>query len=74
MERQRDVPRSASGVDRKHKILKVLGVLSKQTKPPGEGNISRDVTGDILDIRLTSQQGKRWNLGGRQKIIPKYCG
>ena len=58
MGRQRDVSRSASGVDRKHKIQKVLGVLSEQTKPSAEGDLSRDVKGDILDLRPTSQQGK----------------
>ena len=30
---------------------------------PAEGDLSRNVKGDILDFRPTSQQGKRWNLG-----------
>ena len=38
-------------------------MLSEQTKPPAEGDFSPDVKGDILDLRPTSHQGKRWNLG-----------
>ena len=70
---QRDVSRSALGVDRKHKIQKVLERgrgkkegLSDQKKPPAEGGFSRDAKVDILDLRPTSQQGKRWDLGDRK--------
>ena len=66
MERQRDVSRSASRVDRKHKIQKVLGVLSEQTQPPAEDDFSPDVKGDILDLRPDAQQGKWWNLRDRK--------
>ena len=59
---------------RKHKIQKVLGrVLSDQTKPPVEGDIPRDVKGDIRDLRPTSHKAK----GGTsviEKISAKYCG
>ena len=39
------------------------GDLRVQTKPSVEGDLSRDVKGDLLDLRPTSQQGKIWNLG-----------
>ena len=51
MGRQRDVSRSASRADRKHKIQKVF---------------SPDVKGDILDLRPNAQQGKRWILRDRK--------
>ena len=41
-------------------------VLSEQTQPPAEDDISADVKGDILDFRTTSQQGKRWNFSDRK--------
>ena len=37
-------------------------MLSEQTKPSAEDDLSRDVKGDILDLRPTSQQGKEWNF------------
>ena len=37
-------------------------LLSGDTKPPAKGDLPRDVKGDILDFRPTSQQGKTWNL------------
>ena len=70
MERQRDVSRSASGVDRKHKRQKVMGrgvrVLGEQTQPPAEDDFLADVNGGILDLRPTSHPGKRWNLSCRE--------
>ena len=41
----------------------VFEVLSEQTKPPAEDDLLPDVKGDFLDLRPTSQQSKRWNLG-----------
>ena len=38
----------------------------EQRQPPAEDDFSPDVKGDILDLRPTSQQGKRWNLGDRK--------
>ena len=81
--RQRAASRSASGMARKHKIQKILGVLSdcesenhehretcssdiEQTQPPAEDDFSLDVIGGILDLRPSSQQGKRWNLSDRK--------
>ena len=66
MGRQRDFSRSASRVDKKHKIYSLGRVLSEQTQPPAEDDFSADVKGDILDLRTTSQQGKRWNSSDRK--------
>ena len=61
MGRQRDV--TASGVDRgSTRFRKPWELLSGDTKPPAKGDLPRDVKGDILDFRPTSQQGKTWNL------------
>ena len=49
------VSRSASGVDRKHKITIVLGVLNDPTKPPAEGALPWDVKCDILDHPLRNK-------------------
>ena len=38
----------------------------EQTQPPAGGDFSPDVNGGILDLRPTSQQGKRWNLSDRK--------
>ena len=37
-------------------------MLSEQTQPPAEDDFSPDVKCDILDLRPTSKQVKRWNL------------
>ena len=47
--RQRDVPRSASRGDRKHKIQKVLGSAERTNAATGRGT---DMKGDILDLML----------------------
>ena len=47
---------------RRFKVFRKSWVLSDHKKPPVEGDISRDVKGDILALRPT-QQGKRQNLG-----------
>ena len=47
--------------------------------PSAESDLSRDVKGDILDLRPTSQQGKEWNLRDRKDqreilwLIRKKC-
>ena len=38
----------------------------EQAQPPAEDDFSLDVNGGILDIRPTSQQGKKWSLGDRK--------
>ena len=37
----------------------------EQTQPLAEDDFLPDVNGGILDLRPTSQQGKRWNFGDR---------
>ena len=65
-ETSQDLPQEWTGST---KFRKSWGVLSEQTKPSAEGDLSRDVKGDILCLRPTSQQGKGWNLRNR-----KFCG
>ena len=38
----------------------------EQTQPPAEDDFSLGVNGGILDLRPTSQQGKRWNPSDRK--------
>ena len=66
MERQSDVSRSASRVDRKHKIQTVLGGAERTNEAMAEDDFSPDGKGDILDLRPSAQQGKWWNLGDRK--------
>ena len=62
-----------------HNSESLGGVLSEQTKPSAEGDLSRDVEDGILDLRPTSQQGKEWNLRKRKDqldilwLIRKKC-
>ena len=71
-ETSQDLPQEWTGST---KFRKSWGVLSEQTKPAAEGDLSRDVEGDILDLRPTSQQGKEWNLRNRKdQISSKLCG
>ena len=44
------------------RFRKSVEVLSEQTKPSAESDFSPEVKGDILDLRPTQQQGRRWNL------------
>ena len=48
-----DLPQELTGITR---FRKSWVVLSEQTKPPIEGDLSPNLKGDILDIRPTSQQ------------------
>ena len=69
-ETSQDLPREWTGST---KFRKSWGVLSEQTKPSAEGDLSRDVKGDILDLRPTSQQGKEWNLRNRKDQLEILC-
>ena len=63
-ETSQDLPQEWTGSPRFRKSWgREREVLSDQTKPPAEGDLTRNVKGDILDLRPTSQQGKRWNVG-----------
>ena len=61
-----DLPQEWTGSTR---FRKSWQVLSEETKPLAEGDLSPNVKGDILALRPTSQQGKRWN----EKISAKCC-
>ena len=75
-ETSQDLPQEWTGST---KFRKSWGVLGEQTKPSAERDHSRDVEGDILDLRPTSQQGKEWNLRNRKDqleivwLIRKKC-
>ena len=45
----------------------------EQMQPPAEDDSLPDVNGGILDLRTTSQQGKRWDLRN-QKISAIFGG
>ena len=48
-----------------HQHRETCGSDNEQTQPLAEDDFLLDVNGGILDLRPTSQQGKRWNLSGR---------
>ena len=49
-----------------HEHMETCSTDIEQMPPPAEDDFSLDVNGGILDLRPTSQQGKRWNLCDRK--------
>ena len=70
--RQRDASRSASELvlcdydSENHNHRETSSSDIEQTQPLAEDDVLPDVNGGILDLRPTSQHGKRWNLSDRQ--------
>ena len=56
-----------------HQHRETCGSDIEQSQPLAEDDFLLDVNGGILDLRPTSQQGKRWNLSDKKKISAKYC-